>query len=125
MESKLTAQDHALYLYGEVQHAHIPRIKGKLIGIDGDKLIIKRTSSVNLVDPRHAKPILRPISDMTKEERKAWSDSFKGSIAGLHKYQLIANPEARGTLHLIRQGFDVFNWIKKGLAIDKTTVVAA
>jgi hypothetical protein len=78
------------------------------------------------------KLLLRPLSDMTEEEAKCWYD-FRG------RYQ-ITNPKCaienvyRGlyseghngmqvaelTRHLLSKGFDIFDLIPAGLAIDRT-----
>lgn len=59
------------------------------------------------VDPSEVKPILRPLSDMN---------------ANLFCYgwnKILLNDGMR----LIRQGFDVFGWLDKGLATRKTTPI--
>jgi hypothetical protein len=95
------------------------------------------------------KPILRPLSDMTEQE--AWEfvggksdhlyDDLKidkidktgisisyvinagdeGSFPQSHKFDFFAlGPEQ--FKHLLSRGFDLFNLIPEGLAIDKTTI---
>jgi hypothetical protein len=61
------------------------------------------------------KPILRPLSDMTEEEKKDYNNrkQRKGHMAQVHAYN---------TLWLLSKHFDLFGLITDGLAIDKTTL---
>lgn len=61
-------------------------------------------------------PILRPLSDMTEDEKNEVlricekDRRFKSSV----------NYEAIRTRYLLSRHFDLFGWIDAGLAIDKT-----
>lgn len=61
------------------------------------------------------KPILRPMSDMTEEER-GWYLIINN--ANHSKEQCDAN----NTAWLLQKHFDLFDLIKSGQAIDKTTI---
>lgn len=73
-----------------------------------------------------AKPILRPLSDMTQEEAKHIIDFFgkevtvKGWKSNYETTCLNHNPEF--TRWLLSLGFDIFGLIKAGIALDKTTI---
>jgi hypothetical protein len=58
------------------------------------------------------RPILRPLSDMTDEERV-----YLG-FSAMIKDEIIWTPEKYR--YAISRGFDLFNLINEGLAIDKT-----
>lgn len=64
------------------------------------------------------KPILRPLSDMTEEE---FVEIERWGIYQGKTTVTFALTCAECTAWMIRQNFDVFNLIKDGLAIDKTT----
>ena len=70
----------------------------------------------NWSNPEWVKPILRPLLNMTVQERKEYSEMHTdGELSQFEFDRLI-------TIWYIRQGFDVFGWIEKGLAIDKTKI---
>jgi hypothetical protein len=60
------------------------------------------------------KLILRPLYDMTAKERLQWFREYR-TIPKVNEYY---NPEE--LRWLLKQGFDLFNLIPEGLAIDKT-----
>lgn len=64
------------------------------------------------------KPILRPLSDMTEEEKRE-ADLVRGNGDGCDNY---AVPEAYEFKYLLSKHFDLFGLIEAGLAIDKTTI---
>lgn len=86
------------------------------------------TRRIDMINPKaHEvwKPTLRPLSDMTEEERK--EVEFKREILyDIHE----RNSKDPDTLimcgditkYLLKQGFDLFGLIEAGLAIDKTTL---
>lgn len=115
---ELTAQQLALYLGCEVEW--MSEQGYFLAGINTRQ---SNFNPVGLVDGAEnpfwanydeVKPILRPASDMTEEER-----------AGLLKYYEdgrapIILDMAEITLNLASRGVDVLGLIRQGLAIDKT-----
>ena len=91
-----------------------------------------------LAEAKNVKPILRSLASITEDEASKFlaikgNTSFiptdhKGDIlsplsivkaGSLRTPRLTCTPE--GFLRLIGHGFDVFGWIEKGLAIEKTT----
>jgi len=93
------------------------------------KKIIERLDSINLrtgrIDTKtfvdfdfDVKPILRPLSDMTEEERRQWLDfRLNSRIEPERSFQL---SEAMRTKFLLSKYFDLFGLIEAGLAIDAT-----
>lgn len=69
------------------------------------------------------KPILRKLSDMTDEEIKELASMPSGLpiTISAEPTQSILNWADR-TRYLLSRGFDLFNLIPEGLAIDKTTL---
>lgn len=78
------------------------------------------------------KPILRPLSDMTEEEKT----EYKAKFNGMESTNIL--PEIRAgrlinfhlnskspfeVAFLLSKGFDLFGLIEAGLAIDKTKIV--
>ena len=78
------------------------------------------------------KPILRPLSDMTEEEKSTLKGVMKDSFKGENLLPIIksgaltnlffnkGNPSI--VLWLLKQGFDLFGLIESDQAIDKTTL---
>lgn len=62
-----------------------------------------------------AKPVLRPLSDMTEEEEVEVQNHVDKMGLGYNAMQ-----GAEITRYLLSRHFDLFNWIPAGLAIDKT-----
>jgi len=100
----------------------------------------------NDVKPEMVKPILRPLSDMTEEEAKevvnrqfkSWSIPIYEGHSSLCidvKFQIDVGNKFNHTQidydrispdafhYLLKQGFDLFNLIPAGLAVDKTKEV--
>jgi hypothetical protein len=73
------------------------------------------------VEEYNFKPILRPLSDMTKDEeselRNIWSDEYE---TGNNYTSIIA--DAAQIKWLLSKHFDLFGLIEAGLAIDATTL---
>lgn len=71
----------------------------------------------NFVDPKNVKPILRPLGDMTENEKY-----YNNEIDSFHSSNHISQKqrEAERTLWLLSKHFDLFNLIDAGLAIDAT-----
>ena len=68
--------------------------------------------------------ILRPLSDMTKEE-KDWLDEHENFVNNYKQNaesELIIEWDAEKTSYLLSKHFDLFGLIEAGLAIDKTTL---
>jgi hypothetical protein len=62
------------------------------------------------------KPILRPLSDMTEEEREQLNDIELGESS----WPTVAIALAPCFKYLLSKHFDLFGLIESGLAIDKT-----
>lgn len=66
------------------------------------------------------KPILRPLSDMTEEEEKEY-EATRVFVRATPVHQVGNMQWTPETFrYLLKQGFDLFNLIPEGLAIDKT-----
>lgn len=70
-------------------------------------------------DECDGKPILRPLSDMTEEEKSLLVDPMCYGLNTLQGDELIKQA-AILTYELVKQGFDVFDLIESGQAINKT-----
>lgn len=68
-----------------------------------------------LIDKMFLSPILRPLSDIKKEEKSIYNKMFKSNIP-------LPIVEANRTRFLLSKHFDLFGLIEAGLAIDKTTL---
>lgn len=76
----------------------------------------------------HAKPILRPLSDMTEDELQEcgnlvydFSDDKSGLGLNDHRWEDFQTLLCAEQFHwLIKRHFDLFDLITDGLAIDKT-----
>jgi hypothetical protein len=69
------------------------------------------------------KPILRPLSDMAKDEMDRCMEIKSVSTGGIVIRDVIisvSDPEI--TRYLLSKGFDLFNLIPEGLALDKNTL---
>lgn len=70
------------------------------------------------------KPVLRPLSDMTEEERTELIctdiDEYKPLKIKLKVGDYY--PESKRFIYLLSKHFDLFGLIESGLAIDKTTL---
>ncbi len=65
---------------------------------------------------RNVKPILRPLSDITKGEIEQCSYFFTNTSRS------ILEDGAQRTFYLLKQGFDLFGLIDAGIALDKTKI---
>lgn len=94
----------------------------KADGSGNFKLTPHTLSQMNLPnttpDIKKGKPILRPLSSMTEEELSAM-ESIYGFYAS-KPYAERLGTDAEVTRHLLSKGFDLFNLIPEGLAIDST-----
>lgn len=70
------------------------------------------------------KPILRPLSDMTQEERNHIDEIVKEYDKIIRETGTMSEGEkwAIMTSHTLKRGFDLFGLIKSSQAIDKTTI---
>ena len=82
---------------------------------------------IKAVRPELIKLILRPLSDMTKEEMEEcgnmiydFSDDPELNTWEWQYFQIGLAPEQ--LYYLLKNGFDLFNLIPEGLAIDKTRI---
>lgn len=126
----LTAQDLALYLGCSMQFSDIMYVTDSR-GCNGyGKVGMITTLDVHIFqewansdNPQVFKPNLRPLSDITEEELNGWYNTEAVSYTGRVEREVDMEESAYETLYLIRLGFDVFGWIDKGLAIDKTELL--
>ncbi len=117
---QLTIQDLAMFIGCEFEHTIFE--EKKMITMNGWWL-----SEIEKNDLfKYFKPILRPLSDMTeeeKEEKKKYISSIywkrDWSIPYAEGY-LRGAPEAHEIKWLISKKFDIFDWIEAELAVDKT-----
>jgi hypothetical protein len=153
MQKKISDYIH-LYIGGEVAHPS-DKCPFKLIGInhDGEPIIqgdfsggTHNVNQISFVPIEDIKLILRPLSDMTREEAEFINNGsimpddelkeygyYNEYAEGCPAYQYIryedygsvqrladqmGNPSAWH--FLLKQGFDLFGLIEAGLAIDKT-----
>ena len=101
----------------------------RLLGVEGNAAYVSHPATGRMVkDINYLKPILRPLSDMTEEEKNIIGFNAYGILKS-RKGDLIVPPTENGfvwaatqTLYLISQGFDLFGLIESGLAIDKTKI---
>ncbi len=107
-----------------------------LVGIKNNAALFPYINGI--VTMQEVKPLLRPLSDMTKEEAMLYVkildeyayrvflkdgqiqfDYHKGDEIGSGCFDLMYScPEQ--FLYLLKQRFDLFNLISEGLALDKT-----
>lgn len=133
-KNELTAIDLALYLGCEV-YVETPTAsgtyhvrKGRFVGIRPvekrriNPIIVDiETDSGGVIDmyfmPDQTKPILRPLSDMTEEEK---NDPIWDSETTFSDFAGMVHCAAPVFAWLLARHFDLFGWIDAGLAIDKT-----
>jgi hypothetical protein len=89
-------------------------IRGSELGLHRNVIAVieskdKTGCTVRRIDPCYVKPILRPLSDMTEEEKSKISKSTVNKVFYPEEF-----------LYLLKQGFDLFGLIESGLAITKT-----
>lgn len=70
-----------------------------------------------LLKENRAKPILRPLSSMTEEEREE-----AATTATIHGAHITITTHYEGMRYLLSKHFDLFGLIDAGLAIDSTTL---
>ena len=120
-ETKLTAQDLALYIGCDVEW--LGERGCNLAGIntaDQSFYPVGLTYSNGLtvwVQERAVKPILRPLSDITEPEEMEVQNMVDQMGVGYN-----ATHGAQITGLLLSRHFDLFGWIESGLAIDKTKI---
>lgn len=109
--------------------------QAEFTSLGGGKNIMKLTG--HDCDYQHAdskwypKPILRPLSDMTEEEKMEYKAKFNGMdstniLPEIRAGRLINfhlnSKSPYEVIYLLSKGFDLFGLIESGLAIDKTTL---
>lgn len=67
----------------------------------------------------HAKPILRPLSDMTEEEAFDL-EAVGGSTEVFELTSIVYSFDSHRMLWALKKGFDLFGLIESNLAIDST-----
>lgn len=113
------------------QDCMVGEYKGKILSVGsyemGEKCIVSGTNQdedsgffgeyeENDADHSDIKPILRPMSDMTKEEKDYGNGVTLGHTTNPERQRMA---EASRTHWLLKQGFDLFGLIEAGLAVDK------
>lgn len=128
-----------LYLGCEVEahpkHYEDKAIKGRLDGVVLNRVFVQcfdvfgnpwsenEVTSLEKLPFDKIKPILRPLSDMTEEEKAQLRD-FMGWARYVEYLKFgLCTPE--GVAYLLKQGFDLFNLIPSSQAIDRTTLQPA
>ena len=97
----------------------------EMIGIFTDSGEIYLDGYETNLDSKNCKPILRPLSDLTKEieEGKPLFFPSKKTINCINEgVDLLSELYYNDVDYLIRNHFDVFGLIEKGLAIDINTI---
>lgn len=110
-----------LYLGADVIIKHATGIEetGKLVGVTASEvepwetLAIINLGTFQEFYVEEVKLVLRPLSDMTEEEKKEYNHrkQLKGYMPEVH---------ADNTLWLLSKSFDLFGLIHAGLAVSKT-----
>ncbi len=134
---KLTTQELAMFIGCDCQviQMTIPYMLKYRFAYVGDiiKIDFMLLLSIQKMDIE-IKPILRPLSDLTKEE--AWEcwrlcegnpylkyAPIQELISdNMHTEEFSIKEWAIAVKYLISKHFDVFDWIEKSLAIDKTKI---
>lgn len=113
------------------------RDKIQSISVDYGVIDFKNWEPVSIIDSEEMeriKPILRPLSDLTKEQGQELKDLVKGSsmiknhlVNSLIRVDLPLNYVISKTPYciiekLLEWGFDIFGLIKNGLAVDVNTI---
>lgn len=88
---------------------------------DGKCYVLGDALFSDLLDVNYIKPILRPLSDMTEEERREMMREKHQYDTGNPRSHELTN-HARRILWAISKHFDLFGLIESGLAIDSTTL---
>lgn len=100
--------------------------RGMLIGLTGSKAFVWR-GETRIYGESAIVLFLRPLSDMTEEEMQEcgnmiydFSDDPELNTWEWQYFQIGLAPEQ--LYYLLKKGFDLFNLIPEGLAIDKTKI---
>jgi len=102
MDKKIEDYLH-LYLGCDVRHNNGSIVKMNSIALNN--------MLNNKYEMQEYKPILRPLSDMTEEEK-----------IEVRKFDKVELPHFELTRYLLSKHFDLFGLIEAGLAIEKTKV---
>lgn len=135
--SKLTPQILGMYLGCDVATPYrteseegkpMNRLNGKMheVCMLTQKCEVMLTNG-HLVDYRidEIKPILRPISSMTNEELEhkntlCFVNTLDGARTGFNKPVAVIHDSPKSFMWMLSKGFDLFELIDSGLAIDST-----
>lgn len=111
-ETKITAQQLALFLGCEAQ---TPQCAGVIDMVGQGVAQVRHAGGRWIVPVSDVTPILRPVSDMSEGEYMEIQWMVDSAGSGF-------SPNDHGTIlmELARRGFDIFDWIPAGLAIDAT-----
>lgn len=114
METSKKIEDYLhLYLGCELLSKSTGEVVATLLGVVGNEAHFKVSGVKYSARCDNYKPILRPLSDMTEEER---SELIYLQNADQRAYYEMAAQ----VKYLISKYFDLFGLIEAGLAIDKT-----
>ncbi len=98
--------------------------KGKLcsVNIEGICIVMMNDGQIEAGNIEDIKPILRPLSDMTEEEREEFKNVRYGHR--LLDISLFIDLELSATYvkWLLSKHFDLFGLVEAGLAINATTL---
>lgn len=105
---------------------------GTILGVTETQLLVDTGSSDGWEDIKYCAPILRPLSDITDEEKIEMFDAecsdvsrittIKKKIKFVDEWLLSQRFGSASFHYLLKQGFDLFSLIENGLAIDKKTL---
>jgi hypothetical protein len=135
---KLTVQDLAMFIGCEIKHSQDLRD-------DEGILTPEKLAKLHTEDRiRFFKPILRPLSDITEEDIIECIKSFDKGLSDFPEFKIVGQdnsdwiyievgyedteccwrPSTQNMSvdifkYLISKHYDVFNWLEKGLAIDR------
>lgn len=100
-------------------------VSAKFIGVINDKMIVWPSDINNnewghevTVSHNDVKPILRPLSSMTEEERDEMEKTYNlYPVTAVHQHLMCASQTAKTFQYLLSKHFDLFGLIEKGEAI--------
>lgn len=117
---KLTTNDLALFLGCQVEYTN-SKFNNAPERTELNTLMLDWFTSNPYITS--VKPILRPLSDIKKEEAQQVGTTPNGLNRDLQTFKacgIMWMPE--DFFYLLSCNFDLFNWIEQGLAIDATKV---
>lgn len=103
--------------FKEVAHLYLPfETESWFDGIRLERTV--DSSSLSGMLDSKAKPILRPLSDLREDEKYFINELEQKNTS----YPTMAVALAPHFVYMLKQGFDLFQLIENGIAIDKTKI---